>query len=71
MDKKMKESTPKIKELSLDEMNKVSGGDCGTIAEFWGTCHCGAEATCIGRDDTGRIATYRCTNGHEFNVYGG
>ena len=65
MDKKMKELNP-------DDMNKVSGGR-GTVNAIFGDvciCECGAEARATGRtDETGRIAVFRCANGHEFNVY--
>ena len=58
----------KIKELDLDEMDKVSGG-CGTVSIFTGVCSCGAELTRVAK--SGGIAKYRCVNDHEVNVYEG
>ncbi len=62
-----------MKELNLDEMDKVSGGKLGAGPVWPNSCpKCngivGQEVTCLGRDAHGRITYYRCQCGCEYSV---
>jgi hypothetical protein len=64
-----------MRELNPDELDRVSGG-CGAVnmvinsdCSKCGGTEAEGKVTFLGLDSTGRIGTYRCKCGYEYNIY--